>query len=223
MSGRIFFGGLLVILGLGFLLEVLGFLEFGSLLETWWPLIIIAFAVIQLVSQPGSYLGAGIVLAVGLLLQAVQLDLLPGSIWTYFWPLLLIVIGGWLVLNRFRRPSLPAASPLDRMNSFIAFGGINPRNNSSNFTGGSITALFGGAEVDLREAQLSPDGANLDLTVAFGGVDVFVPENWQVHMSGIPIFGGWEDNTRAGGVSDPTAPVLKVSTLVAFGGAEVKN
>ncbi len=222
MSGRIIFGLGLVVFGLGFLLDQLGVFDFGDLLDVWWPLGLIFIGVVQLATS-GSYFWGVIFLVAGIAFQVTELEILPVSLGPLLWPLALIAIGVWLVVSRYLRPGLPAASPEDRLNAFIAFGGINPRNNSSSFQGGNVTALFGGAEVDLRDAKLASEGGNLELTVAFGGVEVFVPEDWQVKMSGVPIFGGWEDNTRRSGESDPLAPTLNVSAFVAFGGAEVKN
>ncbi len=68
-------------------------------------------------------------------------------------------------------------------------------------------------------------GASLDLAAAFGGVTIRVPENWKVRVSGLPLFGGWENSTKGSEVDDlDTEPwALDVKCLALFGGIEIKN
>jgi len=44
-----------------------------------------------------------ILVAVGIIALLVQLDVLSGSIWSYTWPAILIILGVWFILGRFRR------------------------------------------------------------------------------------------------------------------------
>lgn len=221
MSWRTFIGIVLLIFGGGFLLDQLGVVEFGTLLSTWWPLIIIAIAVIQLVTRSVAPAISIFLLLAGAYLQIAQLDLLPFDLGSIFWPSLLILAGLYLVLSRsLQRPA--DSTMQDRINSFVIFGGTEQRLESKNFQGGSAVAIFGGTEIDLRDAVLAPDGALIDLTTAFGGIEVTVPDDWKVHMSGLPLFGGWDNKTRRkGDTSD--GPTLTVRCVAAFGGIELHN
>lgn len=223
MSARAFFGIVLVIIGGGLLLDRAGVIEFGSILATWWPLILIAIAAIQLATRSAPVPGSLIVLAVGLVFLGTTLGLLPGNVWSYLWPIVLVAIGAWLLLARGGWGAREFVDTEDQVNSFIAFGGANPRFESANFRGGSVTALFGGSEVDLTGAGLAPEGAKLDVTAMFGGVEVQVPAGWQVKVSGLPIFGGWDNKTARASEKTPEGPVLNVNCFVAFGGVEVHN
>ncbi len=49
------------------------------------------------------------------------------------------------------------------------FDGVKLESRSQAFRGGSMLAWFGGVAVDLREAQLAPEGARLSLHSLFGG------------------------------------------------------
>ncbi len=51
-------------------------------------------------------------------------------------------------------------------------------------------------------------------------MEISVPEHVQVDMSGIGIFGGFQD--RSTRPDDPNAPTLRVTGKVLFGGVEVK-
>jgi predicted membrane protein len=221
MSWRAFIGIVLVILGAGFLLDQLEVIAFGELLSTWWPLILIAIAVIQLATRSVAPAVSLFLLLVGAYLQVAQLDILPIDLGQIFWPSLLILTGLYLVLTRsLRRPA--DANPDDLLNSFVIFGGTEQRLQSQNFRGGSAVALFGGTDIDLRDAALAPEGATLDLTAAFGAIEVVVPEPWKVRMSGLPLFGGWDNKARRP-ADAADGPTLTVRCVAAFGGIELHN
>jgi predicted membrane protein len=222
MTARAFFGVLLIAIGGGVLLDRAGLIDFGSLLATWWPLILVAIAAIQIITRSAPLAASLVVLVVGLVFQATTLGLLPQNVWSYLWPLALVAIGLWLMLARGRRP-MAMVSTEDQISSFVAFGGVDPRIESGNFQGGSITTLFGGSDVDLRDATLASDGAHLDVTAAFGGVEIIVPQSWQVRVTGLPIFGGWSNKTQKAVGKDTIGPVLEVNCFAAFGGIEVHN
>lgn len=222
MSARTFFGVLLVAVGGGLLLDRAGLLDFGQVLSTWWPMILILIAAIQIGTGSAPLPASLIVLAIGLVFQAIALRFLPANTWAYLWPLALVAVGLWMVIARGRigRPTIEAE---DELSSFVAFGGANPRSEAQDFRSGSVTAIFGGSEVDLRGAKLSAEGAELEINAAFGGVEVMVPTDWRVSMTGLPIFGGWENKTQLAGETGDPGPTLKVHCFVAFGGIEVHN
>ena len=72
----------------------------------------------------------------------------------------------------------------------------------------------------MRGTNISDGEAYVELTAMFGGINLLVPQDWKVEVTGIPIFGGWENKTILN--TNPDAPVLKVKCFVAFGGIEVK-
>ena len=109
----------------------------------------------------------------------------------------------------------------DRINSFNVFSGSEIASHSKQFEGGSISAVFGGAEVDLRDAVPAP-GAVLDVFTAFGGVEVTVPQGWHVATRGLPLFGGIENATAKDHIP-ADAPTLAVNATVLFGGLEIKH
>src|SRR3989304_514783 len=65
----------------------------------------------------------------------------------------------------------------DRISSFNVFSGTEIASHSAEFKGGNIGAVFGGAEIDLRDARLAP-GAALDVFAAFGGGEIRGPDGW---------------------------------------------
>ena len=60
-------------------------------------------------------------------------------------------------------------------------------------TGATATAIFGGVDLDLRNAIIDEDIV-ITSTAIFGGIDIFLPSNVNVKVSSLPIFGGVDDN-----------------------------
>src|SRR5699024_204237 len=108
------------------------------------------------------------------------------------------------------------------INAFSLFSGTEIRSQSKQFEGGSVTAIFGGSEIDLREAVISGEGAALELSAVFGGINIYVPESVQLAVIGIPLFGGWEKKTIKRAADNEDLPVLKVNCLTVFGGVEIR-
>jgi predicted membrane protein len=80
--------------------------------------------------------------------------------------------------------------------------------------------VFGGVTIDLRNAQLDPEGARLDVTALLGGVEILVPKGWRVTTSGTPILGGI-DNKTAGEAAE--GPELRIDALTILGGTDIKH
>jgi hypothetical protein len=86
-----------------------------------------------------------------------------------------------------------------------------------------IRAIFGGAQVDLRDA-LFPDGVvEVEVKAVFGGVQIIVPPTLAVESHGVAILGGFESLNRAPASPDPSAPLLRVRGRVVFGGVQIET
>jgi predicted membrane protein len=104
------------------------------------------------------------------------------------------------------------------------FGGGDKRVDAQDLRGGEISAIFGGFEVDLRQAGLAGGQATIDVNVLFGGVDIQIPEHWTAEVRGASLFGGFSDETRPPRPDAPTPlPKLVVTGYAMFGGVTVTN
>lgn len=84
-------------------------------------------------------------------------------------------------------------------------------------------AVFGGVELDFRDATFTAAETTVYANCLFGGIEITVPDDVVVHVSGVPIFGGF-DHGNGGPDSYPAnAPVMHVKGLAIFGGVEVKR
>jgi predicted membrane protein len=136
-------------------------------------------------------------------------------------------------LNRFDAPpaathEVAAVTPYDGDKSLETeidivsiFSGVKKRVLSKQFQGGDITCVFGGAEVNLTNADfISP--IVLDVTMIFGGTKLIVPANWELRSEVAAIFGGIDDKRPQPSVSVPEKTIILKGTLM-FGGVEVNS
>jgi len=119
-------------------------------------------------------------------------------------------------------PCGPETTGDERLRKQISFSGAQLRLESQAWKGGELGVTAGGVEIDLRNARLHPEGAVLELRVLMGGVDIRVPDTWQVLMEATPFLGGADDATRS--TQGATgAPRLRVTGTVTLGGVSVRN
>ena len=48
----------------------------------------------------------------------------------------------------------------------------------------------------MRDSIILKDGAKIDVTTVFGGMNIIVPTEWRVVIKGVPIFGGCSNKTH---------------------------
>lgn len=220
MLKRSWIGVVIILVGLGFLLQQADVFQFTTLLADWWPLIFVVVGVIQLVYRTQtSFFTGPLFLIIGILLLLNQ--------WTdiqflsYLWPLIIIYIGIIFVFYQGKHDESMDDSQI--LHSLSLFSGSEIISRSSELKGGSVTAIFGGAEIDLREAIILDEQITLELTSLFGGISLKIPPNVRVQVSGIPIFGGWEDKTRHREADDDLQPLLLIKCVTIFGGVEISD
>ena len=87
----------------------------------------------------------------------------------------------------------------------------------------TVLAVFGGVELDFREAVLPGREIVLHATSVLGGVEITVPPEMRVIDSGVAILGGREIAGNVAESAGPDAPVLRIAGTCVLGGIEVKR
>lgn len=237
--GGMVWGVILILLGTGLLLDHMGIISIDHLVR-FWPMLIVLAGVLNLQTRERRVWGFLLILG-GAFLQFRQLGL-PYFEWVQFWPLVFIVFGLLLMWNAIeaRRRSDPSSGtasgtsggtgasydPRTTVNGMAVFGGFERRVTTQDFQGGQVTAVFGGIELDFRDANMQGNEATLEINTIFGGSEIRVPDTWMVSYQGAPIFGGVEDKTslrRSENPVDPQRKILIIVGAVVFGGMEIKN
>jgi len=220
--GIILTGSIFIFIGIFWIMKNLGYLNFS--LREWWPLILIVVGLLNILNQRNilSFPGWLLVLLGSAFLLTTN-DIIEWESILKFWPAILIFTGLSLLFETGKKKSKSA--DMDEKDNYISgfavFSGFNRKVTSKSFRGGNIFAMFGGSEIDLREAKLNPDGAVMEITAIFGGIELRIPDGWDVEVSSTALFGGVENKYRSEN-SGEDKPV-RINAVAIFGGVEIKN
>lgn len=222
MTVQLILGLVILCLGILFTLDNLHVLAAREYLR-YWPVVFVAIGVAQVAQARSSarVVGGGIWILFGGALLGRQIGFLPENIRDY-WPMVLVLLGGYVVWQSFNRP-LPSADGTDGpvVSAIAILGGLN-RKVSSTFRGAELTAFMGGGKLDLREATLGEgENAVIDVFALMGGFEILIPETWSVRTEVIPFMGGVDDKTRVN--STGAAPLVIIRGFVMWGGIDIKN
>ncbi len=109
----------------------------------------------------------------------------------------------------------------DYLDSVAIFGAVRKSVVSKTFKGGEITCVFGGAEINLMQADIQGK-VILDITCVLGGAKLIIPSHWDVQPETMAILGGIEDKRQMNNnISTDKILVLKGTTCL--GGIEIKS
>lgn len=110
-------------------------------------------------------------------------------------------------------------APTSRVAKAI-FGGVSRRGQWVVPAHYRVKAVFGGVDLDLREARLESAEVTIESKAVFGGVSIVVPPDVTVVMEGTGVFGGFGGDAED--VQPPAgAPVVRVTGKAVFGGVAV--
>jgi len=214
----------LVVLSLGTILTLGNFeiIDARAVIR-FWPVLLIVFGAIKLL-EPGSTSGrtfGGVIAVLGVIMVLNRMDIFDLDIWA-FWPLLLVAAGASLIWRKHGEDvKIPDDDSTDQVSGVALLGGLEQTCSSQHFRGGSISAILGGHEVDLRDADI-PEGetAVLDILTFMGGVELRVPADWTIVLDGTAFLGGFDSKAR-GNPAVNKRLVIKGQTVM--GGVEIRN
>jgi hypothetical protein len=147
------------------------------------------------------------------------------------WPLFLVGLGLMMLVQRTTEWHVKIPDPTGArtvgsgtVKIDAVFSGSKRVVTSQEFQGGEVVAVFGGVELDLRQAGMTGSSAVLEINAIFGGVELKIPRDWSAVVEGVGIFGGYADNAiQPEPANGPGVKQLIVKGVAAFGGVEVKN
>jgi predicted membrane protein len=221
-------GAVLLAVGAIFLLNNFGLIRAWRFWQ-FWPLILIFAGLVKL-ADPCRRAWGVVLVVFGALLQLNELGYGHFS-WGEMWPLILIAAGAMAMWSALQARKLTHtlstnnADPRTTLNESAIFGGVQKRINAKEFRGGQLQSLFGGIEIDLRDADIDGTEAVLHANAIFGGIEIRVPETWYIAARGQGVFGGFTDSTRYSAAIDTDKPkkTLIVVGSAVFGGVEIRN
>jgi hypothetical protein len=119
------------------------------------------------------------------------------------------------------RRTLAPALPADRV--LAIFGGVERCGQWAVPRRLNVSALMGGVLLDFREAVLSAGVTEIHVTALMGGVQIVVPPNLAVELSGTAVMGGFAHVERIPTILDLERPLLRVTGFAMMGGVAVET
>lgn len=216
------FGVGMIFLGVLAALDNLGIADMHIVIKLFVPLVLISMGVVK-IRQDGGTGGYALVIA-GAFALLISFGRHAEE---FIGPMVLVAVGIFVIvksLNKHRGKSPDQRYSEDMVSGSAIFSGYKRRVVSQAFRGGDLTSIFGGFEVDLRQASIKESPARIDIFVLFGGGELRVPEDWRVEIQASAVFGGIEDKTHCQGEAiREDQPRLIVTGMALFGGMEVKH
>lgn len=229
VSNRVLIGVILVLAGLFLVIRNTGFLpDFIDNVIFSWPMLLVTIGLVMTLGATEKTAGL-IVMAVGGFFMIPLIFRETFHMYNMFWPSIFIIVGIIFIVSRRGSWShsisgQKGTSGDDFVDYVSVFGGGERQVVSQNFTGGKITAVFGGIELDLTRAALAPGVSVIEIACVFGGATLIVPDDWNVTLEVTPVLGGFSDSRklRPGRTVDPNKHLILRGAVV-FGGGEVKS
>ncbi|GAA4468126.1 DUF5668 domain-containing protein [Nemorincola caseinilytica] len=227
-GGRIVFGIILALIGVGLLLKTLGLLHIC--LHSLWPLILIAMGTMIGVKNRFRNNAWWILIALGTFHLIPRFEIMGVSSSKLVWPVMLIALGLMIVFrprhkHRFDETVGGAhVSSEDSLRIDVTFGGRKEIITSKDFKGGSATVTFGGSEINLTQSDMTSPSVVLDCRVAFGAIELVIPANWDLQNEIRPSFGSVEDERVIHApVAGETRKKLILTGSCTFGSIDIKS
>ena len=231
-------GVILLVIGGVFLAK-----QVGADIPRWlfsWEMLLIAIGIILGFKSKFRDFGWLIPIGVGLVFLAD--DVYPVK--NFAWPIAIIIVGLIIILRPHRKknteitdiPTVPGVidNPTDTgyntgsapsagevLDITSIFGGSKRTVVSKNFRGGEVVSIFGGADINLTQADFTHP-IKIEIVAIFGGCTLVVPANWEIRSETAVIMGAIDDKRKSAVTTNPEK-ILILDGTVLFGGIEIKS
>ena len=221
-TGNILWGVVFVVLGLIFGLNALGITHINVFFNGWWTLLIIIPSLIGVIKESKDvwnyiWLFIGIVL-----LLSAQGILDISRVGKLIFPAILVIIGLSIIFKDTVKTKvnekIKELNKEGKEEYYATFSGQKLNFTGNDFKGASLNAIFGGIDLDLRNAEIEQEQI-INATAVFGGIDILVPSNVNVEVKSNSIFGGVSNKSI---VHKENIPTIYIKAFCLFGGVEIK-
>ena len=225
----IIWGIAIVALGIIFGGNAIGIFNIDIFFDGWWTLFIIVPSAVSLITDKEK-ISSLVFLAVGIILLLAAQNVFSYDVaWKVILAVFLVMIGiGIIVKSVFRtkvdkeiEKKIRDLQDEKTMDSQVAvFSGSDRAYKDETFNGSTLLAVFGGVELDLRDAKFTKDTV-IKAMCLFGGIDIVVPEEVQVKVKSGFIFGGISDDRK--GDTNKGKYIIYVDAAGGFGGITITD
>ena len=194
-------------------LHVISFDYWGELWGGFLSFLLILVGCIILVKR-SRWIWGLLFLSAGATIGLRALHIVDVNFWQIVWPILFIAVGSAVLFSLVKDGKISKT----KAKHMVAVWSGQSEKVEGEYTGGTISSVFGGVDLDLRQSDIQ-DGAVIELFVLFGGVDIIVPNDVVIKNEVTAIFGGIDDKTSPGTKAKKT---LYIRGECFFGGIELK-
>lgn len=219
---NLLWGLVFIAIGIIFGLNAIGF-NINIFFDGWWTLLIIIPSLIGLFKDGGKTESIiGLIIGVSFLLAS--LDIIDFTIiWKLLVPVILIIVGLSFIFkdlfnNKVKQEIKKIVKNVDK-EYCATFASQQIDFSNEKFTGGNLSAVFGGIKCDLKDSIIKEDVV-IDCSAIFGGITIYVPDNVNIKISSTSIFGGVDDERKHKNKDNKITIYINANVL--FGGIEIK-
>lgn len=225
-KGR-WFGLFFILLGIGWLFKKMDTDIFPAWLLSW-PSAVILLGLFVGIKHRFARVMPFVLILIGSLFLARNYFGLDYNFNVVLWPSLLILFGLLILIKPKKshkkcQPMEEIVEETDDLNKLAissVFCGAKKRVLSKSFEGGQISAIFGGTELNLSQADFEGE-AVLDISIVFGGVKIVVPSNWEIKTNLTTVAAGIEDKRMMLNMEHSPEKTLILEGSVVLGGIEI--
>ena len=219
---KLLWGIFFILLGIIIGLNSLGFTDINIFFKGWWTLFIIIPSFIGLFDdedKTGNLIGLviGIILLLGVN-KVISFEFVGKLII----PIILVSIGISILFKETIKSNITkkiASTNTEELENITAtFGGQKTVKDGEVFYGANIDSVFGGIELDLRNAIIEKESV-IKASAIFGGIEIFMPNDVNIKIKSTPIFGGISNKAKYNKESEKT---IYIDAFCMFGGIEIK-
>lgn len=220
----IIWGLVLITLGIIIGLNAFEIINVDIFFDGWWTLFIIVPCFIGIITEENKLENIiGLIIGIGLLLW--RRDVIEiGRLWKLIVPIILILVGISCIfkgkIDKKIESEIQKINKTNDNNYCTVFSGQEVNLSDEKFDGANLTSVFGGIDLDLRNAKINSDTV-IDVKCVFGGADILVPDNVKVKISSSSFFGG-VDNKKKNIDDQNKKYTLYIKATCVFGGVDIK-
>jgi hypothetical protein len=107
--------------------------------------------------------------------------------------------------------------------AFAMWGGFGRRGNWTVGRKFTAFAMWGGGEIDLREANFEDREVVIRCITIMGGIQVTVPPELNVEVRGLGFMGGFGERSKDEGIPSPDSPRVRITGFALMGGVGVEH
>ena len=225
----IIWGIAIITLGIIFGGNALGLFTLDIFFDGWWTLFIIIPSLVSLITDKDKIMSLGFI-AVGIILLLAAQNVFSYDVaWKVILAVFLVAVGLSIIIKSIfhNKNDQEVAKKIEDLKNnktmdsqFSAFSGSDRVYKDEIFNGANLSAIFGGVNLDLRDAKFEKDTV-IKAFALFGGIDIKVPEGVKVKLKSGFIFGGISDDRKS--ATEKGKYTIYIDATGGFGGVSITD